>query len=35
MCVIVLHVCQEVRAAGCDVWQVVLWLTQPLYCSVT
>ena len=28
-------VCQEVRAAGCDVWQVVLWLTRPLCCSVT
>lgn len=29
------YVCQEARAAGCDVWQVVSWFTRPLYCSVT
>lgn len=30
-----MDVCHEVRAAVCDVWQVVLWLTRPLCCSVT
>lgn len=35
LCAVRLHVCREVRAAGCDVWQVVLWLTRLLCCSVT